>query len=72
MAYRARKSFATGRTFVQEGKLYDTDYGLPDRFDKVEAPESAKEAVRSPRKAARGKAKAAPAPEPAPEDNEDA
>ncbi|NNF68438.1 MAG: hypothetical protein HKN01_01590 [Acidimicrobiia bacterium] len=67
MPYRARKSFMTGRTLVQEGSLYDTDFDLPDRFDEVSTPDGDKQPVKSPRKGAATKAAKA---EPAPEDDE--
>ncbi len=63
MAFRARKTFATGRTVVQEGKLYDTDFGIPDRFDVVTVPENSEETVKSPRGAKKAAAKKADAAE---------
>lgn len=69
MAFRARKSFATGRTFVQEGNLYDTDFGVPDRFDVVTTPDSDEQVVKS--ASNRGVKKTAPKAEKADEAKDD-
>lgn len=50
MPYRARKTFKTGHTVVQEGQLYDTNFDLPDRFDEVVTPDSDEQPVKSPTK----------------------